>query len=46
MLTTERYARLKEEALSILYKEAVRAFQFGETGVADLFEALERRQSE
>lgn len=46
MLTTERYARLKEEALTILYKEAVGAFQYGESGAADLVEAFERRQSE
>jgi len=45
MLTTTRYARLKNEALSILYKEAVGAFSMGEADAADIVEALEHRQS-
>ena len=45
MLTSHRYAQLKEEALSILYKEAVSAFATGTQGAADMMEAFEKRQS-
>jgi NitT/TauT family transport system ATP-binding protein len=45
MLTSERYAQLKEKALSILYKEAVSAFATGEREAADMVEAFERRRS-
>lgn len=45
MLTSQRYAQLKEEALSILYEEAVSAFAKGSQGAADMMEAFEKRQS-
>ena len=45
MLTSQRYAQLKEEALSILYKEAVSAFAKGSQGAVDIVEAFEKRQS-
>ncbi len=45
MLTSPRYAQLKEEALSILYKEAVSAFAKGSQGAVDIVEAFEKRQS-
>jgi NitT/TauT family transport system ATP-binding protein len=44
MLTSQRYAELKEQALSILYKEAVGAFATGEHQVADMVEAYEKRR--
>ena len=44
MLTSHRYAQLKEEALSILYKEAVSAFAKGSQGAVDIVEAFEKRQ--
>lgn len=46
MLTSPRYAELKEQALSILYKEAVGAFATGEQQAADMVEAYEKRQTE
>ncbi len=46
MLTSHRYAELKEQALSILYKEAVGAFATGEGQVADMVEAYEKRRTE
>ena len=46
MLTSPRYAELKEQALSILYKEAVGAFATGEQQAADMVEAYEKRQNE
>ena len=46
MLTSHRYAELKEQALSILYKEAVGAFATGEGQVADMVEAYEKRRIE
>ncbi len=46
MLTSQRYAELKEEALSILYKEAVSAFSKGERDAADLVEAYEKRRTD
>jgi NitT/TauT family transport system ATP-binding protein len=46
MLTSQRYAELKEQALSILYKEAVGAFATGEQQAADMVEAYEKRQTE
>lgn len=46
MLTSHRYAELKEQALSILYKEAVGAFATGERQVADMVEAYEKRRIE
>lgn len=45
MLTSKRYAQLKEKALSILYKEAVGAFATGEKEAADIVEAFERTRS-
>ena len=45
MLTSHRYAELKKEALSILYREAVSAFASGTKEAADMVEAFERRQS-
>lgn len=45
MLTSKRYAQLKEKALSILYKESVSAFTTGESEAADMVDALERRRS-
>jgi NitT/TauT family transport system ATP-binding protein len=46
MLTSPRYAELKEDALSILYKEAVGAFATGERQAADMVEAYEKRRAE
>lgn len=46
MLTSHRYAELKEQALSILYKEAAGAFATGEGQVADMVEAYEKRRIE
>jgi NitT/TauT family transport system ATP-binding protein len=46
MLTSPRYVELKEEALSILYKEAVGAFATGERQAADMVEAFEKRRTE
>lgn len=46
MLTSQRYAELKEQALSILYKEAVSAFATGERQAADMVEAYEKRRVE
>ena len=46
MLTSHRSAELKEQALSILYKEAVGAFATGERQVADMVEAYEKRRIE
>jgi NitT/TauT family transport system ATP-binding protein len=45
MLTSQRYVQLKEEALSILYKEAASAFAKGSQGAVDIVEAFEKRQS-
>jgi len=44
MLTSARYAELKEEALSILYKEAMGAFATGAQDAADMVEAYERQR--
>ncbi len=44
MLTTRRYADLKDEALSILYKEAVSAFASGAQAATDMVEAYEKRR--
>ena len=46
MLTSRRYAELKEQALSILYKEAVGAFATGKRQVADMVEAYQKRRIE
>jgi len=46
MLTSRRYAELKEESLGILYKEAVSAFSKGEREAVDLVEAYEKRKIE
>lgn len=44
MLTTRRYAELKDEALSILHREAMSAFTTGTKNASDIVEAYERRQ--
>lgn len=46
MLTSHRYAELKEQALSILYKEALGAFATGERQAADMVEAYEKRRAQ
>ncbi len=45
MLTSHRYAEMKEEALSILYEEALGAFDTGSQEVADMVEAYKKRRS-
>jgi len=45
MLSSDRYAELKQEALAILYREAVGAFATGTRDAADLVEAYQRRQA-
>ena len=46
MLSSPRYAELKEQTLSVLYKEAVSAFATGAQEAGDLVEAWERRRAE
>lgn len=46
MLTSQRYAELKEKSLAILYKEAVSAFSKGEREAADMVEAYEKRRTD
>jgi NitT/TauT family transport system ATP-binding protein len=43
VLTTARYAELKQEALETLYEEAVKAFSKGSQAAYDLVEAFGRR---
>ena len=43
VLTTSRYAELKQEALETLYEEAVKAFSKGSKAAYDLVEAFGRR---
>lgn len=45
MLSSDRYAELKEEALAILYREAVGAFATGTRDAADLVEAYQKRRT-
>lgn len=45
MLASRRYAELKDEALDILYEEAVSAFATGAKQAADLVEAYEKRRT-
>ncbi len=44
MLTSKRYAELKNEVLSILYQEAMSAFSAGSRAAGDLVEAMNQRQ--
>lgn len=44
MLTSKRYAELKNEVLSILYEEAMSAFAAGSRAAGDLVEAMKQRQ--
>ncbi len=43
VLTSERYGELKQEALELLYQEAVKAFAKGSKAAYDLVEAFGRR---
>jgi NitT/TauT family transport system ATP-binding protein len=43
-LTGQRYAALKQEALELLYQEAVKAFSMGSKAAYDLIEAFGKRE--
>ncbi len=45
VLTSQRYAELKQEALEALYQEAVKAFSKGSKAAYDLVEAFGKRSS-
>lgn len=45
MLTSKRYAEIKEEALSMLYEEALQAFNTGTQDAADMVEAYQKRRA-
>ncbi len=46
MLTTRRYAELKNEALAILYDEAVGAFASGVRSASDIVDAYRKREAD
>ncbi len=46
MLTSKHYAEMKEEALSTLYEEALRAFDTGTQDATDMVEAYQKRRAE